>query len=51
MEEHTAFLKKHGGNRPKKPSSFDFSVHLKDLEGTKNRWELIDKKLDSESAN
>ena len=51
LKEHTAFLKKHGGVRPKKPSSFDCSVHLKDLEGTKNRWELIDKKLDSETAN
>ena len=51
LKEHTAFLKKHGGVRLKKPSSFDCSVHLKDLEGTKNRWELIDKKLDSETAN
>lgn len=47
LKGHSSFLEKHGGIRPRKPSSMDCSVNLKDLEGTKDRWELIDRKLDS----
>ena len=48
FEGHSSFLKKHGGIRPRKPSSFDCSVDLNDLDNAKNRWELIDRKLDSD---
>ena len=51
LKEHTAFLKKHGGVRPQKPSSFDCSVHLKDLDSARDAWELIDRKLDYETEN
>ena len=45
LQEHSSFLKKHDGIRPKQPSSFDCSVHLKDLEKFKNKWQLVDNKL------
>tara|TARA_B100000886_G_scaffold339586_1_gene305524 strand:- start:1107 stop:1622 length:516 start_codon:yes stop_codon:yes gene_type:complete len=51
LKGHSSFLKKHGGIRPRKPSSFDCSVDLKDLNGARDRWELIDRKLDSETEN
>ena len=37
LKGHSSFLKKHDGIRPRKPSSFDCSVDLKDLEGTEDR--------------
>ena len=39
-------LKKHDGVRPKKPSSFDCSVNLKNLEDYRARWEVVKNKLD-----
>ena len=45
LQEHSSFLKKHNGVRPKKPSSFDCSVNLIDLESYKNNWDLIEDKL------
>ena len=51
LKGHSSFLKKHGGIRPRKPSSFDCSVDLKDLDSARDRWELIDRKLDSETEN
>ena len=51
LKGHSSFLKKHGGIRPRKPSSFDCSVDLNDLNGARDRWELIDRKLDSETEN
>ena len=46
LQEHSSFLEKHGGIRPKKPSSFDCSVHLKDLENFTDKWELVENRLD-----
>ena len=46
LQEHSSFLEKHGGIRPKKPSSFDCSVHLKDLENFTDKWELVEYRLD-----
>ena len=51
LQEHSSFLEKHDGVRPKKPSSFDCSVDLKDLDSARDKWELIDRKLDSETEN
>ena len=51
LKGHSSFLKKHGGIRPRKPSSFDCSVDLKDLDSARDRWELIDRKLNSETEN
>ena len=51
LKRHSSFLKKHGGIRPRKPSSFDCSVDLKDLDSDRDRWELIDRKLNSETEN
>ena len=45
LKGHSTFLKKHGGVRPRKPSSFDCSVNLEDLESFKNKWDLIEDKL------
>ena len=45
FEEHSSFLKKHGGIRPKNPFSFDCSVHLKNLGEFVNKWELVESKL------
>ena len=46
LQEHSSFLKKHDGVRPKKPSSFDCSVNLQNLEEYEGMWELIEVKLD-----
>ena len=46
LQEHSSFLEKHGGIRPKKPSSFDCSVHLKDLENFTDKWEFVENRLD-----
>ena len=51
LKGHSSFLKKHGGIRPRKPSSFDCSVDLKDLDSARDAWELIDRKLDYETKN
>lgn len=45
LKEHSSFLKKHDGVRPKKPSSFDCSVNLENLEEYENMWDLIEVKL------
>jgi hypothetical protein len=45
FEEHSSFLKKHGGIRPKNPFSFDCSVHLKNLGEFVDKWELVESKL------
>ena len=45
LQEHRSFLKKHDGVRPKKPSSFDCSVNLGNLEKYEKNWELIEVKL------
>ena len=45
LQEHSSFLKKHDGVRPKKPSSFDCSVNLQNLEEYKNRWNVVEVKL------
>ena len=41
LQEHSSFLKKHDGVRPKKPSSFDCSVNLQNLKEYEKNWELI----------
>tara|TARA_B100001093_G_scaffold117944_1_gene110426 strand:- start:191 stop:697 length:507 start_codon:yes stop_codon:yes gene_type:complete len=46
FKEHSSFLKKHNGIRPRNPSSFDSSVNLEDLEVFSNNWDLILKKID-----
>lgn len=45
LQEHSSFLKKHVGIGPRKPSSFGCSIHLKDLEKFKDKWELVDGKF------
>ena len=45
LQEHSSFLKKHDGVRPKKPSSFDCSVNLQNLKEYEKNWELIEVKL------
>jgi len=45
LKEHSNFLKKHGGVRPRNPSSFDCSVRLEDLEESMGRWDLIENYL------
>lgn len=50
MKGHSNFLLKHGGVRPRNPSSFDCSVDLKDLADYQNNWGLIERKLKMNSA-
>ena len=45
LKGHTTFLEKHGGIRPKNPSSYDCSVNLEELISFKDRWELIFKSI------
>ena len=45
LNGHSSFLEKHNGIRPRKPSSFDCSVNLNDLESFSNRWDLIENKF------
>lgn len=41
FEAHSQYLEKHGGKRPKNPSSFHTAVNPKILERFKNNWDLI----------
>jgi len=43
--EHSSFLQKHGGVRPRNPMSTHCSYYVKDLEEFKDNWDLITRRL------
>lgn len=40
-EEHTAFLKKHGGQRPRKPESTHVAIRIERLATFEDNWNLV----------
>lgn len=38
---HKAYLRKHGGKRPKAPGSFHVALGIKDIESFENQWHRI----------
>ena len=44
-EVHDGWLKKHGGVRPRNPRSFHTAVSEANIEGQRDRWDIIQKRL------
>ena len=45
LKNHSNFLHKHKGVRPRNPSSFDCSVELSSIKSTVNNWDIVENRL------
>lgn len=42
FKNHSEFLQKHGGKRPRSPKSMHIAISLKHLSSYRNNWKLLD---------
>ena len=45
IEKHRAWLKKHGGIRPRTPESLHTAIHTRHLDKYEDNWKLIERRL------